>query len=62
MKFIWIIISNSVPKYLTSLDLINENSKIKELKNRIAELMYQPGGIGYCASKEHFEGMIKNNI
>lgn len=42
-------------------DAIKNEQKIKELENRIQELMYMPGGIGYQESKENFKKLSKYN-
>lgn len=41
-------------------DALKNEQKIKELENKIQELTYMPGGVGYQAAKVHFDELSKN--
>lgn len=56
----------------TYCDMVDENKKlaqlnkiyiehIQKLQERITELEYMPGGVGYDESKKHFETLAQNN-
>lgn len=47
-----------------SLDWKNQNKQLieenKQLRERIIELEYAPGGVGYQETKDHFEKLVEN--